>query len=217
MPLLGQAALAMFWDMAPAQRSEFEEWHSREHFPERLRIPGFLRGSRWCDASGGEGFLVMYELQSYETLTSAPYLARLNDPTPWSVKMMPHHRNMVRSQCRVLESRGAGIAACMIAVRLSPSAGSDEALRSHLRRRLEAAATSPGITGAHLLVTQTPAIATTKEQAIRGGDQAADWIVLASGYEPGPLQDFAASGLGAAPTHPATVYRLRYTMTPGDL
>ena len=60
-------------------------------------------------AISGEGFFVMYELASYETLTSDGYLARLNNPTPWSTKMMPHHRDMVRSQCRVLGSAGAAL------------------------------------------------------------------------------------------------------------
>ena len=106
MPLLGKAALAMWWDMAPEMKAGFEDWHSHEHFPERLGIPGFLRASRWSSASGGEGFFVMYELEAYETLSSPQYLARLNAPTPWSTRLMPHHRNMVRSQCRVLETRG---------------------------------------------------------------------------------------------------------------
>jgi hypothetical protein len=39
MALLGRAALAMWWDMAPAMRDEFEEWHTREHFPQRLALP----------------------------------------------------------------------------------------------------------------------------------------------------------------------------------
>ena len=56
MALLGQAALAMWWDMAPEQRTEFQDWHSHEHFRERLAIPGFRRATRWSAADGGEGF-----------------------------------------------------------------------------------------------------------------------------------------------------------------
>ena len=99
------AALAMWWDMAPAMRDAFEHWHSHEHFPERLALPGFRRASRWADAGAGEGFFVLYELATYEALTSPEYLARLNAPSDWSRRMMPHHRNMVRSQCRLLQAR----------------------------------------------------------------------------------------------------------------
>jgi hypothetical protein len=69
MAMLGKAALAMWWDMAPAMRAEFEDWHSHEHFPERLSLPGFLRASRWAGV-GTDSFFVMYELQAHETLSS---------------------------------------------------------------------------------------------------------------------------------------------------
>jgi hypothetical protein len=59
MALRGEGALAMWWDMAPEMRAEFEHWHTHEHFPERLGIPGFLRAARWADVQG-DGFFVMY-------------------------------------------------------------------------------------------------------------------------------------------------------------
>lgn len=226
MPLLGKAALAMWWDMAAAHRSEFEDWHSHEHFPERLRIPGFQRGSRWSSASGGEGFFVMYELQAYETLTSPEYFARLNAPTPWSTLMMPRHRNMVRSQCHVLQSHGGGIGGAMLTVRLSPAAGKEQGLGAYLQQLLSALPQRPGVTAAHLLRTQTPQAAATTEQRIRGNaDGVADWIVLAAGYDVAVLQGLAEAELGAAalggagalPALVSAVYRLSLAMTPHDL
>lgn len=220
MALPGSAAVAMWWSIAPEWRAEFEEWHSREHFPERLAIPGFLRGSRWADA--GDGFFVMYELDAYETLTSPPYLARLNAPTPWSAKMMPHHRDMVRSLCRVTASYGGGIARSTLTVRLSPRAGAADALDAAMRGIL--ARLPAPVTGAHLLRTEAPAHATTREQAIRGGDAAADWIALVASYDTAVLQELARTTfdaaalarLGARSAPVAGVYTLRYTATPRD-
>lgn len=226
MPLLGKAAVAMWWDMAPAHRAEFEDWHSHEHFPERMRIPGFLRGSRWASADGGDGFFILYELQAYETLTSPAYFARLNDPTPWSVKMMPRHRNMVRSQCQVAESQGGGIAGNMLTVRLSPAPLQADALHRHLRLLLQQLPQRPGITAIHLLHTQTPAAAATTEQKIRGGaDGVADWIVLAAGYDAQVLLDLAQGELGVAalsaagaqPAQISALYRLSYAMAANEL
>ena len=226
MPLLGKAAVAMWWDMTAAHRADFEDWHSHEHFPERLRIPGFQRGSRWASATGSDGFFVMYELASYETLTSPAYFARLNDPTPWSLKMMPRHSNMVRSQCEVLESHGGGIAAAMLTLRLSPQPGRADALRDHLRTVLSGLPQRAGITATHLLQTRTPQAATTTEQKIRGGaDGVADWIVLVSGYEAQALLDLAATELdasalaesGAMRDAVSGLYRLSCAMTPADL
>ena len=53
--MLGNAAVAMWWDIAPEVRAEWEDWHTREHMPERLAIPGFLRGTRWIADSGRMG------------------------------------------------------------------------------------------------------------------------------------------------------------------
>jgi hypothetical protein len=224
--ILGQAALAMWWDMAPGMREEFEHWHSHEHFPERLALPGFQRASRWADAAGGEGFFVLYELATYEALVSPDYLARLNAPSDWSRRMMPHHRHMVRSQCRVLASSGGTVGRHAVTARFSPASGGEERLRRHLDALVQGLPTRPGITGAHLLRTDTPAIAATTEQAIRGhADGAADWIFIATGYEEKVLQalaegDLSATALQAAGATPGAVvgiHALRLSMVPGDV
>ena len=191
MALPGTAALAMWWDMAPDMRGEFEHWHTHEHFPERLSVPGFLRASRWIDAAGGEGFFVMYDVRDFDVLTSPAYLSHLNSPTPWSTKLMPHHRNMVRSQCRVVHSEGGGVAGHAVTVRLPDGDGVVDKLRGLSMQE--------GIGGAHLLHAQVPAIAQTTEQKIRGGkDRVAEWIVVLCGYDEAALQD-AASPIAAMP------------------
>ena len=128
MALRGAAALAMWWNVAAEVRAEFEHWHSHEHFPERLALPGFLRASRWTDAHGGEGVFVMYELATHTVLASPEYVARLNAPTPWSARMMPHHRNMNRAQCRVLASAGGVVAGHVLTLRFSPDGAGVESV-----------------------------------------------------------------------------------------
>lgn len=226
MALLGTAALAMWWDMAPAARADFEHWHAHEHFPERLAIPGFRRASRWRSADGGEGVFVLYELQDRAVLSSPAYLARLNAPTPWSTRLMPEHRHMVRSQCHVLESCGIGTGGHALTVRLSPAPGRDDALRSALRTLAAALAQRPGLVGLHLLRHETPAIAQTTEQKVRGpADGVADWVLIASGYDGAAVQALASAELGeaslvtlgAAPGAQHGCYALACSATPGDI
>jgi hypothetical protein len=208
MALLGDSALAMWWDMAPDLRADFEHWHTHEHFPERLALPGFLRASRWQAADGGEGFFILYELQSHAALSSAEYLARLNAPTPWSTRLMPHHRNMVRSQTRVLHSHGAGVGRHAMTLRLSPRDGESTRLQAGMRSLVEALPLRAGLAGSHLLRTDTPAIAPTTEQKIRGNaDRTADWVFIVCAYELETLKALgeealapaALEALGAAP------------------
>lgn len=226
MSLLGKAAVAMWWSIRPEQRTEFGDWHSHEHFPERMSIPGFRRGSRWTSTENTEGFFVLYELEQYDVLTSKGYLDRLNAPTPWSTKMMPHHLGMVRSQCRVVESFGGGVATSLATIRLSPEAGRATDLQAHLANTFANLVQKPGLTGANLLLTDTPRTsAPTAEQQIRGRDGAADWIVLLSGYDADVIEAVIASPLSAgslgalgAQNDPTTDrYRLAFTMTPQDV
>ena len=197
--MLGAAAVAMWWDVAPEMKAEFEDWHSHEHMPERLAIPGFLRGSRWIAASGEPSYFVLYEAASLATLTAGPYMERLNNPTPWSRKMMPHHRNMVRSLCEVRASFGRGLAQAMAALRLD---GPSEALSGLPERR--------GLTAAHLLESRpTSGMPQTTEQKIRGGDAEANWIALIAGYD---IDAVAAACREIAPGAAPRVYRLSFCL-----
>ncbi len=225
MALAGAAALAMWWDIAPHIRPDFEHWHAHEHFPERLAIPGFLRASRWRSADGSDGMFVLYELAGHAVLGAPPYLARLNAPTSWSTRLMPHHRNMVRSQCHVMESCGGVTSRCALTVRLAPVAGREADLRLALRRLAASAPLRPGIVGLHLLRHEVPPIEATSEQRLRGlADGAASWVVIASGYDRNALEEFGAGDLGepslvamgAAPGSAVGLYELAYAAIGSD-
>ena len=224
MSLLGSAALAMWWNVASDVQPEFEDWHTHEHVPERLGIPGFHRASRWRSRGDDGGMFVMYELANHDVLSSPHYLKRLNAPTAWSTRMMPHHRHMVRSQCRVLVSRGAGTAGHALTIRLSPADGHDSQLHDALRSSIERLVTSRGISGAHLLRHQRPEIAATTEQRMRGGDREADWILIVVGYDAQALEQVAlveagasVVDAGAATGTVAGMYSLATSATPADV
>jgi hypothetical protein len=187
----------MWWDIAPEMKAQFEDWHSHEHMPERLAIPGFLRGSRWVSNTS---YFVLYEVDSPVTLTGAAYRERLNNPTPWSRKMMPHHRNMVRSLCEVRASFGRGLAQALATVRAEVAADALSALPGR-----------KGLTAAHLLESRPmTGMAQTVEQKIRGGDSEAEWIALIGGYDTDAV---AAACREVAPRAAAAVYRLSFCLT----
>jgi hypothetical protein len=183
--MLGRAAVAMWWNVAPEMRDEFEHWHTHEHIPERLSIPGFLRGTRWSALDGSPSFFVLYEAARLAVLTGKDYLARLNDPTPWSRKMMPHHLDMVRSLCRVRASAGSPLARALTTVRFSPRRRGARAVADWLAQDMLPQVTQrKGMGGGCLLQAQLPDVATrTTEQQIRGNDGTADWVLVLSGYD----------------------------------
>jgi hypothetical protein len=84
----------------PAMAEEFNAWYDTEHIPERLAIPGFRSARRWV--CGGT-YLATYELDSPGVLSSAPYLSRYENPTPWSRRCLDKCVTFKRWACEQVE------------------------------------------------------------------------------------------------------------------
>lgn len=216
--------MLLAFDIVPDAIAEHDAWHTHEHLPERLSIPGFKRGTRWTATRGHPRYFVLYEVAELATLTSPAYLARLDHPSPWTTKMMPSYRNMRRGFCAVAGSFGAGLGAASLLVRFAPVPGREASLRDWLLRdTLPRLSTEPGIGSAHLLEgAATPPM--TNEQRIRGADAGVDWAVLVTGYSPDVVASLAQHDLEPAQfgAHGATgataaIYRMDYTLTDRDV
>jgi len=183
MPLLGSAAMLLSFDIEADAIDEHDRWHTHEHLPERLSIPGFRRGTRWIASGGGPRYMVLYEVESLATLASEAYLARLNHPTPWTTRMMPHYRGMVRGLCTVVGSFGLGQGGAAALIRFTPAASQSASLqRWLLEDMLPAVPQMPGLGSVHLLQgAQTAAM--TNEQRIRGADRGVDTAIIMTGYD----------------------------------
>ena len=225
MPLLGSAAMLLSFDIEADAVDEHDRWHTHEHLPERLSIPGFLRGTRWIGTTAGPPrYMVVYEVESLATLASDAYLARLNDPTPWTSRMMPHYRGMNRGLCAVLGSFGFGQGGAAALIRFAPQTSASAALnRWLLDDALPGATSRPGLGSAHLLQ-GAQAAAMTSEQRIRGADRAVDSAIIVTGYDDSAVAAYAtqlcaAGGLpdrGAGEPTCAT-YRLGYSLASAEI
>ena len=106
MSLLGKAAVLIWNDVLDTEHDAFYRWHDKEHIPERLALPGFLRGRRYR-GSGVTEWLTLYEADDVAVLTSPAYLERLNNPTPLTQSTVRAFRNTARSICIVEKTAGA--------------------------------------------------------------------------------------------------------------
>jgi hypothetical protein len=150
-PLLGNAAMLLSFDVVQEAIPEHDEWHTHEHLPERLSIPGFVRGTRWVALQGQPRYFVMYEVERLAILTSHAYLERLNNPSPWTSKMMPFYRGMTRGFCSVTGSFGSGIGHVGLLIRFKPPAGAAASAQKWLLQdTLPELPSRPGIGSAHL-------------------------------------------------------------------
>jgi hypothetical protein len=90
----------------PAQmEEEFNAWYDEEHLAERLAIPGFRSALRWVAdlPPGGGKYLATYELDSLAVLSSAAYLHRFENPTPWSKRCLGKAAVFKRWACEQVE------------------------------------------------------------------------------------------------------------------
>ena len=224
MPLLGKAAMLLSFDIVQDAIPEHDDWHTHEHLPERLSIPGFLRGTRWVALQGQPRYFVIYEVEQLATLTSSAYLERLNNPSPWTSKMMPHYRGMTRGFCSVAGSFGFGMGHAGLLIRFKPAPEAASALRNWLLEDvLPPLPSRPGIGSVHLFEgALTPGM--TNEQRLRGADAAVDRALLVTGYSQEALASLEQAGFGTAQLekHGASgilgsMYRIDYSIIRREL
>ena len=211
--------MLLSFDVAPDAIDEHDDWHTHEHLPERLSIPGFVRGTRWVAPEGQPRYFVMYEVEELATLASAAYLERLNNPTPWTAKMMTHYRGMTRAFCTIAGSFGAGIGHAGLVVRFKPAPDGERAMREWLLAdELPQLPSQPGLASAHVFeAALTPQ--STNEQRIRGSDATMAFALLVTGYSATRVTEVLQSRLGeqqfamhGSTEYAGGVYRREYSL-----
>jgi len=221
---LPRAAMLLSFDVAAEAQLEHDDWHSHEHLPERLAIPGFVRGSRWRALAGGPAYFVMYEVGALDVLSSPAYMDRLNHPSPWTAKMMPSYRGMRRGLCEIVARAGHGLGGFGLLLRFGAEAHGHASLSDWLTTEvMPALPAQTGLASAMLFRASLQAELTV-EQRIRGQDAAVDWALLVTGFARSSVEALAAGVLapselerrGASGVESA-IYELVHCLSDRDL
>jgi hypothetical protein len=220
---MGDGVLAIWNGIAPAADHEFVAWHVREHIPERVSLPGFIRGRRYVAIDGPPEYFNFYETQTAAILQSPPYLARLNAPTEWTRRVVANFTDTSRTICDIAWSMGLGEGGFIEAVVLK-SVQEESAFAERLRRCLGPAYRNNfGLVGIHLLRGHTETSkADTVEAKLRGvPDKVAPWILLVEACTPEFFTRFrngeGASGslsmIGTASVLQRSIYQIQFALT----
>jgi hypothetical protein len=216
--LTGNGVLALWNGVEPSRAREYHVWHTREHVPERVSVPGILGARRYARLHGLlPEFLTLYALEDTSVLTSAPYQTLLNNPTDWSRSMRPSLRDFMRVCCRRVRSAGGGLGSTLIAATLDNDADTQtEAMKAWV----EKAVAYDAISAAHLLqrdpgVPDVPfAVGSAAPELPRAG------VILLEGYGP-ELFPAAAGHLASLKSGDVkdtmTAYQLAYALDRGSL
>ncbi len=213
--LAGEAVVAIWNGIAPEARAQFYGWHINEHMPERVGIPGFLRGRRYAalDASTHPEFFTLYEADTIEVLQGSDYANRLNNPTPATKATTAQFRNTSRALARVLETRGPGAGGVMLTIRFDTDERSAGPLATAVREVMH----GPRLTGAHLCQADqgASAIRTAETRDRADIEVVPNWFVLLEATDAGALTAIDVEGAliaaGARGPLQLGLYRLEYT------
>jgi hypothetical protein len=176
--LAGEGAIAIWNGISDEGRADFYAWHLSEHMPERVGIPGFLRGRRYraADSKTHPEFFTLYETQTFEVTQGVDYLNRLNAPTSWTKRATAHFKTTSRSLARVVASFGVGSGGALLTLRFDV----EESERKNLESISMKIATLPEVTGAHILKGDDEAsgIKTAESKDRKDFELPARWIML---------------------------------------
>ncbi|MBO9581716.1 MAG: hypothetical protein J7498_12550 [Sphingobium sp.] len=152
MALKGSAFLIMWHDIAAPADAEYNLWHTRQHMPERLDHPGFLRSRRGVNRGlESQVYFTCYEGESLSTFLSPEYSHSLNNPTDWTRQVAPSFRNFLRMACQVLRTGGRGEGGGLVTSRFDlPEGMSEEDAMAALAPVLDQLEQSADVTAVHL-------------------------------------------------------------------
>lgn len=169
-----RALLAIRSDIAPDIEAEYLDWLTKEHTIERVGIDGFVSARIFrCERNDIRRYLILYELENAAVVDSQAYLQRLNHPTEWSTRMMPHLGNFVRGGGEVVKRLGAGFGAAVVPVMIQSGAFPLD------WKRLEELSKASQIVAVRLLLVDSERTAVvTNERSMRSGDRTFSKLLL---------------------------------------
>ncbi|CAI1710376.1 DUF4286 family protein [Serratia entomophila] len=136
-------------DVAAQDEADFNQWYDREHVEERVRVPGFLSGTRYQALQGGRKYLGLYKTESLASFTTEAYRAAFQHQTPWSVASLGKMRNPMRRVCAVEAVTGQGSGSHLSIITLAPA--EPDALRACATALGAQLAEQPGFVRSSLL------------------------------------------------------------------
>lgn len=107
MTIKGTGLLAIWSTVDADFETDYLHWLTREHVVERVSVPGFRAGRVFRRrGSAPAEYMIMYEQDNVQVMSSAGYQARLNAPTPWTQRVMPKLQKFRRGGGTIIQQSG---------------------------------------------------------------------------------------------------------------
>ena len=110
--------LEIWCEIGADDLADYRAWITKEHIADRTFLPGWL-GARFCtDVTNELAHFFLYATEDKSVFSAEPYLNVLNNPSPWTRRIMPKFGPFDRALGEQLFKLGNGYGAYMMVSRI---------------------------------------------------------------------------------------------------
>lgn len=207
------------WTSAdPEHEPDFNRWYDREHLEERVRIPGFVSGTRYQSVRGPRKYLGLYRTVSLDAFQTADYFKAFGQQTPWSVTNLQRMVDPMRRVCAIEAETGMGTGAWLAVLRLgAPAIGQDAAAKAGMAALGEKLLRIDGVIATRLLTPDATLSGPLPAEQKEGRVLDPIFLVDASSESAAvAAADAASAALGLDPAE-AAILQLSWQLREADL
>lgn len=117
--------LAIWCEIGAEDLADYRAWITKEHIADRTFLPGW-NGARFCaDVTNERAHFFLYATESKDVFSAQPYLNVLNNPSPWTNRIMPKFGPFDRALGEQLFKLGNGFGSHMMVSRIKDASAID--------------------------------------------------------------------------------------------
>lgn len=146
-----QGFLAIWCEIGPDDLVDYHNWQTQEHIADRIYSPGFLGVRLFTSVDDPCAHFFLYATDSVAVMSAAPYRHILDNPSPWTRRLMPKFGTFDRAVGDKVVKIGRGFGSHVLASRLRGDGRALDAVAA--RDGLRAFIHLPDTMGVRLLAT----------------------------------------------------------------
>jgi hypothetical protein len=117
--------LAIWCEIGAEDLADYRAWITKEHIADRTFLPGW-NGARFCvDVTNERAHFFLYATENKDVFSAQPYLNVLNNPSPWTNRIMPKFGPFDRALGEQLFKLGNGFGSYMMVSRIKDESSID--------------------------------------------------------------------------------------------
>jgi hypothetical protein len=130
--------LAIWCEIGADDLTDYRAWITKEHIADRTFLPGWNGARFCCDVTNERAHFFLYATEDKSVFSAPPYLNVLNNPSPWTNRIMPKFGPFDRALGEQLFKIGNGYGSYMTVSRIKDGSAIDlSAVQNKLKKFMD--------------------------------------------------------------------------------